>query len=119
MLLGLFIGLTVASNTLSYAVPIIPVLLLILLCVFRPYKDNLHNIRSICNELITAIILSIYAFIGLTSPSVHGSSTTSILAPLEVALLMICIVGNLAVGIYEEYKKRTLRPELREAKKEE
>lgn len=62
ILLMALIVLLNALAALSYVMLALPVITIILLCVFRPYLKPYHNIRAVFNEVCTLFILASYSY---------------------------------------------------------
>ena len=76
----------------------------------RPYLKTMHNVRFVCNMLICVVIQAIYLSYKKASFNDQNKQSVWLVMPIIVCiLLIICIIYNVAILIYElfmKYKKQ-------------
>jgi hypothetical protein len=77
----------------------------IFVAVKKPYKENYHNHRVMCNMTIAITVEGIYLAYKMVDPAVISESKIFSYLPFIVCgLLLICVIYNGAAIIYGIYK---------------
>lgn len=79
----------------------------IYVAVRRPYIALENNIRAAINNLVEVLVLAIYGYYRMaTDYTNHITSMNNMLPYIVLALLLICVMGNLAVMIKQWLGRR-------------
>ena len=73
--------------------------------IIKPYRKKCHNIRFVCNMVITSAIMGIYFYYNLSSTETRGTSTIIRYMPLIICILLIICVLYSAVFIIHSLVK--------------
>lgn len=104
--------------------PVVPIVVFLLLGAYailrRPYLKTMHNVRFACNMLICIVILGIYLGYKKASFIDEHKSTVWLIMPIVVCiLLIICLIYNVAILIYELVMKKRISQGKVELKEQE
>jgi hypothetical protein len=94
------VSIMVFGNTFKYngfVCLIVPICMMCLIAWKKPYKTTADVGRAVTNEIITFIILGIYAYDGaFESYTNYANKINTILPYIVIGLLIVCVAMNLA-----------------------
>lgn len=104
-LIGFVIVATVKQKYSLISVIALTTIFGILTVIMRPYAKNSHNVRFLCNMIITAIVMGIYLFYNISTTHEKGTTKIFLYLPLIICLLLlVCVAYNGASIVHSLYK---------------
>lgn len=90
-----------------------PLALGIYVTVRRPYNITYNNIRAGINNLVEVLVLAIYGYYRMATDFTNQISSFNNMLPYVVlALLLLCVIGNIGILIKYWLDKRKLQNQI-------
>lgn len=103
LLAGLLVGAN-SVDAIGFVCMILPVAMIVLIAVKKPYLRGYNNYRMIANECILLVTLGIYGYYRLfTHPTGPANPLDNILPYVLIGLLFGCIIMNAAFMVKLKY----------------
>lgn len=88
---------------LSYIMPLLPLVSVILLAVFKPYSQSYNTYRAIFNECCLLVILTLYSYYRLEIANYNVVNEFSLYLPLGVVGLLLLVLAVNIVFVIKSF----------------